>query len=176
MALPLPRCSAISAKPEEGNKTLFTKKVGSRFSMSDVTQNGTAISRQTYLFWWLWILTLLLAFVAVKSHAGPAGGLGRYVLASWYGPKFHGKKMANGKRFNMHALTVAHKGLPLGTRLILTNPDNGEQVKVKVTDRGPYVTGRHLDVSYRVARKLGFVKKGLSRLHLKIFRQPDRKG
>jgi 3D (Asp-Asp-Asp) domain-containing protein len=130
-----------------------------------------------YLSWWPWVLTLLLiTFVAVKSHAGPVGGLGRYVLASWYGPKFHGKQMANGKRFNMHALTVAHQSLPLGTRLVLTNPDNGEQAKVKVTDRGPYIAGRHLDVSYRVARELGFVKKGLSRLHMKIHLRPDSQG
>jgi rare lipoprotein A (peptidoglycan hydrolase) len=145
--------------------------------MSDVVQNDRAVRRQTYVLWRPWLLILmLLMVVVVKSHTGPAGGLGRYALASWYGPKFHGKTMANGKRFDMHALTVAHKRLALGTRLILTNPDNGEQVKVKVTDRGPYVAGRQLDVSYRVARKLGFVKKGLSRLHVKIFRQPHREG
>ena len=124
---------------------------------------------------WPLILSFLVMFLLVKSHGGPPGGLGRYVLASWYGPKFHGKTLANGQRFNMHALTVAHKSLPLGTGLILTNPDHGEQVQVKVTDRGPYVTGRQLDVSYRVAKELGFVKQGLSQLHLKIFRRPVQK-
>jgi len=145
--------------------------------MSDVHQNRRAVCGQRYVLRKSRLLILLLLlFVAVKSHTGPAGGLGRYALASWYGPKFHGKTMANGERFNMHALTVAHKRLPLGTRLILTNPDNGEQVKVKVTDRGPYVAGRQLDVSYRVAWELGFVKQGLSRLHVKIFRRPHQEG
>ena len=103
------------------------------------------------------------------------GGLARHIMASWYGPKFHGKIMANGQRFNMHALTVAHKILPLGTGLILTNPDTGELVKVKVNDWGPYVKGRQSEVSYRVAKKLGFVKQGLSRVHMIIFRRPEQK-
>ena len=83
--------------------------------------------------------------------------------------------MANGQRFNMHALTVAHKILPLGTGLILTNSDTGELVRVKVNDWGPYVKDHQLDVSHRVAKKLGFVKQGLSKVHMKIFRRPEQK-
>ena len=86
------------------------------------------------------------------------------VVASWYGPQHHGRLMANGKPFDMHADTVAHPSLPLGTRLRLTNPDNGSSVDVKVTDRGPYIRGRNLDLSYGVAKKLGVVKSGVSRI------------
>ena len=72
--------------------------------------------------------------------------------------------MANGKPFDMHADTVAHKKLPFGTKLTLANPKNGHTVKVQVTDRGPYIPGRNLDLSYGVARKLGMVQAGVARL------------
>jgi hypothetical protein len=105
---------------------------------------------------------LLPARQAVQTVA--AKGREQVVVASWYGPQHHGRLMANGKPFNMHADTVAHPSLPLGTRLRLTNPDNGSSVEVKVTDRGPYIRGRNLDLSYGVAKKLGVVKSGVSRL------------
>jgi len=88
----------------------------------------------------------------------------RLVVASWYGSQHHGKLMANGHPFNMYADTVAHKKIPLGTRLTLTNPKNGATVQVKVTDRGPYIPGRNLDLSYGVARKLGVVEAGVAKV------------
>ena len=72
--------------------------------------------------------------------------------------------MANGHPFNMYADTVAHKSLPLGTRLTLTNPQNGSAVRVQVPDRGPYVSGRSLDLSYSAAQKLGVIKNGVSKV------------
>lgn len=95
-------------------------------------------------------------------------GKGRVVTASWYGPRHHGKLMANGQPFDMHADTVAHPTLPLGTRLRLTNPANGRAAEVRVTDRGPFIPGRNLDLSYGVARKLGVVQAGVSKLYLEI--------
>ena len=86
------------------------------------------------------------------------------VVASWYGSPHHGKLMANGKPFNMYANTVAHKKIPLGTQLTITNPQNGASVEVRVTDRGPYISGRNLDLSYGVARKLGIVESGVAKL------------
>ena len=94
----------------------------------------------------------------------PTKGQGQLVAASWYGTQHHGKLMANGQPFNMYADTVAHKNLPLGTRLTLTNPQNGSTVQVQVTDRGPYVSGRGLDLSYNAARKLGVVERGVSKV------------
>ncbi len=84
--------------------------------------------------------------------------------ASWYGPGFHGRRMANGQRFNMYSLVVAHRSLPIEMCLDLTNPENGRSVQVIVKDRGPYIRGRNLDVSYRVARELGFVDEGVTEL------------
>uniref|UniRef100_A0A7V6A3B9 Probable endolytic peptidoglycan transglycosylase RlpA n=1 Tax=Desulfobacca acetoxidans TaxID=60893 RepID=A0A7V6A3B9_9BACT len=94
----------------------------------------------------------------------PAQGRRQLVSVSWYGSQHQGKLMANGRPFNMYADTVAHKSLPLGTRLTLTNPATGAAVKVQVTDRGPYVSGRSLDLSYSAARKLGVVQNGVSKV------------
>lgn len=104
---------------------------------------------------------------AVRFQAATAGEpsrKGRLVVASWYGTQHHGKIMANGQPFNMYADTVAHKKIPLGTRLTITNPKNGATVQVKVTDRGPYIPGRNLDLSYGVARKLGVVEAGVAKV------------
>ncbi len=87
----------------------------------------------------------------------------RYIrgYASWYGPKFHGRKTASGTRFNMHDYIAAHRTLPLGTILLVKNLKNGKTVKVKILDRGPYVKGRQLDLSYQAAKKLGMFKDGV---------------
>ncbi len=87
------------------------------------------------------------------------------IQSSWYGPGFHGKLMANGK-FNQNLLTVAHRAWSFGTRLLLRNPSNGKTVVVTVTDRGPYINKRGLDVSQACARKLGFEKKGVELLEV----------
>jgi len=91
-------------------------------------------------------------------------GRGQLVAASWYGSQHQGKLMANGQPFNMYADTAAHKTLPLGTHLTVTNPQTGAAVNVQVTDRGPYVSGRSLDLSYSAARKLGVVQSGVARV------------
>jgi len=91
---------------------------------------------------------------------------GKTVLASWYGSEHHGKRMANGQPFNMFADTAAHPSLPMGTKLRLTNPNNGNQVNVQVTDRGPFVRGRGLDLSYGAARKLGVAGAGVSKVRM----------
>lgn len=80
--------------------------------------------------------------------------------ASWYGPGFHGRKTANGERFNMYELTAAHRTLPLGTRVRVVNPDNGKEVVVRINDRGPYAHGRILDLSQAAASKLGMIQRG----------------
>lgn len=80
--------------------------------------------------------------------------------ASWYGKKFHGRKTANGEIYNMYAMTAAHKTLPLGTYVSVHNLDNGRKIEVRVNDRGPFVRGRIIDLSYTAARKLGVVGPG----------------
>lgn len=80
--------------------------------------------------------------------------------ASWYGPGFHGKKTSNGEIYNMNALTAAHKTLPLGTQVRVTNTSNGKSVVVRVNDRGPFHGDRVIDLSKGAAAQLGFVNNG----------------
>jgi rare lipoprotein A len=86
--------------------------------------------------------------------------------ASWYGPRFHGKKTASGKRFNQYALTAAHRRLPLGTRVKVTNLKNGRTVKVKINDRGPYRHGRIIDLSRAAAQRLSM--DGVARVKIEV--------
>ena len=88
------------------------------------------------------------------------------MTASWYGPKFHGKKTANTETYDQLALTAAHKSLPFGTMLRVTNPKNGKQVIVRINDRGPYVKGRDLDLSKGAALKLGMIEKGVVKVEI----------
>jgi peptidoglycan lytic transglycosylase len=81
--------------------------------------------------------------------------------ASWYGQAHHGLVTASGERFDMYALTAAHRTLPFGTRLRVVNLDNDRAVEVRVNDRGPIVPGRILDLSYAAARALGAVGAGI---------------
>lgn len=90
------------------------------------------------------------------------------VVASWYGEKYHGRVMANGEPFNMHANTMAHKNLPFGTQVELKNPETGQVEKAIVTDRGPYVAGRDVDLSYALAERLSLLKKGVGKLVMKV--------
>jgi rare lipoprotein A len=79
-------------------------------------------------------------------------------LASWYGAKFHGKPTANGERYDMFAMTAAHKTLPLPSYARVRNPANGREVVVRVNDRGPFVDGRVIDLSYTAALRLGLLR------------------
>ncbi len=88
--------------------------------------------------------------------------------ASWYGKKFHGRKTANGESFNMNAMTAAHRTLPFGTMVEVTDLDSGKKVIVRVNDRGPYHGGRVIDLSKKAASKLGILGKGTARVHIKI--------
>ncbi len=83
-------------------------------------------------------------------------------VASWYGPGFHGRKTASGERYDQNAMTAASRTLPLGTRVKVTNLENGKTVEVTINDRGPYVDGRIIDLSRAAARKLGFRKAGIA--------------
>ena len=87
-------------------------------------------------------------------------------IASWYGRKFHGRKTANGERFNMNALTAAHTTLPLPSLVRVTNLHNGRSIVLKVNDRGPFARGRIIDVSRRAADLLGFRKRGVARVRV----------
>ena len=86
--------------------------------------------------------------------------------ASWYGPGFHGRATASGETFNQHALTAAHRTLPLGTAATVTNLETGQAVQVTINDRGPYVPGRHLDLSHAAAKQIGLTRKGVAKVKI----------
>lgn len=90
----------------------------------------------------------------------------RYVTSSWYGPKFHGRPTSSGERYDMNGLTAAHKTMKFGTKLRVTNPDNNKSVVVVVNDRGPFVRGRDLDLSYGAAKAIGLTDKGVGRVKI----------
>ena len=87
-------------------------------------------------------------------------------IASWYGPAFHGKPTANGERYDMDAMTAAHKTLPLPSLVRVTNLENGRAIIVRVNDRGPFVDDRIIDMSRAGAKALGFLNKGLARVRV----------
>jgi len=84
--------------------------------------------------------------------------------ASWYGPRFHGRLTANGEIYDQMGFTAAHKSLPFGTLLRLTNPKNKKSVIVRINDRGPYIPGRQIDLSKKVAVELDILKEGTAKL------------
>jgi rare lipoprotein A len=83
------------------------------------------------------------------------------MTASWYGPKFHGRLTANGERYDQMGFTAAHKSLPFGTVLQITNLRNGKSVLIRINDRGPFIEGRDLDLSKGTALALGMIEKGI---------------
>ncbi|GAB4153303.1 MAG: hypothetical protein Tsb0016_25790 [Sphingomonadales bacterium] len=87
-------------------------------------------------------------------------------MASWYGPGFHGRQTANGERYNMNALTAAHRTLPMPSFVRVTNLANGRSLVLRVNDRGPFAKGRIIDVSRRAAQLLGFEKAGVTRVQV----------
>ncbi|HEV8715403.1 MAG TPA: septal ring lytic transglycosylase RlpA family protein [Candidatus Binatia bacterium] len=106
----------------------------------------------------------------------PRPPTGQFGAASWYGPGFHGNPTASGEIYNQHALTAAHPTLPLGTRVQVTNLANGKSMQVRITDRGPFVRGRAIDLSRGAAKKLGMVKAGLSRVRIRPLSASQAKG
>ena len=109
-----------------------------------------------------------------KPKAKPKKGSGKVIralgrgVASFYGKRFHGRLTANGERFNMNAMTAAHKTLPFGTKVRVTYPRNGRSVVVRINDRGPFIKGRHIDLSRGAAQKLGMISSGHARVKMDI--------
>ena len=118
--------------------------------------------------------TMEAPLVALKSE--PVKPIKVWVgNASWYGPNFDGKKTANGERFNAESLTAAHPNLPFGSWVRVVNTRNGKFEVVRINDRGPYQEGREIDVSYRVARKIGLIHSGVSQVRLELMQLPPKR-
>ena len=116
---------------------------------------------------------LALAFLGVLPSCAmlPVGWTGRQAgLASWYGPGFHGRRTASGTVYTGTALTAAHRSLPFGTLVQVTNLANGRRVVVVIDDRGPFVRGRVIDLSVAAARRLRMVRDGVVPVRIKVLR------
>ncbi|NWF73302.1 MAG: septal ring lytic transglycosylase RlpA family protein [Nitrospirae bacterium] len=122
----------------------------------------------------LWVLSLSLGLLLSACSWVPKGaspldvGIEDRGVASWYGESFHGKQAANGEPFDMKALTAAHRTLPLGSVVRVVNLKNGKHAHVKITDRGPYVKNRILDLSRGAAAQLGMTEGGLSVVRVQV--------
>ncbi len=98
----------------------------------------------------------------------------QYGKASWYGGFFHGRRAASGERYDMEEFTAAHKTLPFGTEVLVTRLDNSKSVLVRVTDRGPYIAGRIIDLSRAAAEAIGMIGQGVAKVRIDILNRPDR--
>jgi rare lipoprotein A len=122
-------------------------------------------------------LVLGVALLPSCSHsirtAAPARiGSTETGTASWYGHPYHGRRTASGEIFDMERLTAAHKKLPFQTWVEVTNLNNGKQVRVRITDRGPFVHGRIIDLSLAAARDIDMIRAGTARVRLRVIRAP----
>ncbi|MEM1247561.1 MAG: septal ring lytic transglycosylase RlpA family protein [Acidobacteriota bacterium] len=132
---------------------------------------------------WLWASVLaVLALGACTSHrdlsrlSDPAVGQRQVGRASWYGPKFHGRKTASGEVYDMNGVSAAHRELPFGTRLEVRHLGNGRSVEVVINDRGPFVDDRILDLSKGAAKKLDMVAAGVADVEIRILSLPAAAG
>lgn len=140
--------------------------------------------RSKLFFIWAAVRWLFLMFAVATSLKAPAVARpaepqrpvrvweGR---ASWYGPRFHGRRTANGETFDMHAPTAAHRTLPMGSIVRLVNPRTNRARMVRINDRGPFIEGREIDVSYHVAQSLGMAEQGLARLRIELIEVPPKR-
>lgn len=133
---------------------------------------------------WAAIRWVLLMFVvtqgleapAIAHRSDPVPPIRTWdAVGSWYGPRFHGRTTANGETYDMNALTAAHRTLPLGTLVRVVNPETKARVVLRINDRGPFIEGREIDVSYQAARSLGFEHHGLAKLRIELLEVPERR-
>jgi len=127
-------------------------------------------------------IVLSLVFAVVVLLNGCAGPLSRRArdyheigVASWYGPGFHGKKTSNGETYDMYGMTAAHRTLPFGTRLKVTDRKTGRTIDVRVNDRGPFVSDRILDLSYGAAKALGIIGRGTAEVTIDVLSMGESK-
>jgi rare lipoprotein A (peptidoglycan hydrolase) len=129
--------------------------------------------------WWLsFFLALVLSVLPTGGATSPDGSETiQFGLASWYGPGFHGGETASGEIFDQRQMVAAHRTLPFGAVIRVTNLENGRDVTLRVIDRGPYGRnyrkGTVIDVSRGAAGRLGFIRKGIVRVRIDVIRFPD---
>jgi rare lipoprotein A len=115
---------------------------------------------------WLLFFIFFISFCAQKVYFPPERV--QTGLASWYGPGFHGKRTASGEIFNMYELTAAHRTFPIGSYVMVTNLRNGKSVQVRINDRGPFVKGRIIDLSYAAAKLIDLIGPGIAPVKVEL--------
>ncbi|MGH7807287.1 MAG: septal ring lytic transglycosylase RlpA family protein [Thermodesulfobacteriota bacterium] len=135
------------------------------------------MSENSFLF--LALLYFSVSFFGVSVYVGNAvkgewthKNQSKVGIASWYGKRFHGRKTASGKNFNMYNNTAAHRNLPLGTKVRVVNLKNGKDIIVDIIDRGPYIKGRIIDLSYAAAESIGMIKVGIEKVKVEVISLP----
>lgn len=113
-------------------------------------------------------LSIMAGMTTVPAHASESKG--SVAKVSYYAHYFQGRTQANGKPFNMYAMTTAHKSLPFGTKVKMTNVKNGKSVVVTVTDRGPYIKGRTFDLSYAAFKQIAPISQGIATVKYQILK------
>jgi rare lipoprotein A len=93
-------------------------------------------------------------------------------IASWYGAPYHNRRGSNGEIYDMHAMTAAHRTLPLGSVVRVTNPANDKSVIVRITDRGPFIAGRIIDLSQAAAKQIGLIQRGTAEVRVELLKTP----
>lgn len=121
---------------------------------------------------------LLTGLMPFAGSATANSGIGHVQkgIASFYHDSLHGRRTASGQVYNKHRLSAAHKTLPLGTKIQVTDAKTGRSIVVRVNDRGPFVKGRIVDLSKEAAKELGIVDRGIARVDLKVLSTPQRDG
>lgn len=117
------------------------------------------------------IVIILISFFPLSS--GSVENYPQYGKASWYGGKFHGRKTASGECFDKYSFTAAHKNLPFGSILRVTNLRNGKDVYLRINDRGPFIRGRVLDMSLAAAEAIAFNGRGVIRVKIELISLPQ---
>ena len=115
----------------------------------------------------LFLILLFLLVIQVLSVMHQNRG-----IASWYGKEWHGKPTANGEIYDMYSMTAAHRKLPFGTMVQVTDLDTGREVVVRINNRGPFIPGRVIDLSYAAAKKLGTLEKGVAPCKITVLSTP----
>ena len=105
---------------------------------------------------------------AARAAAVPVPGWSEVGIASWYGEPYHGRQAANGEIYDMEQMTAAHRTLPFGAMVQVTNHTNGKQVEVRITDRGPFIEGRIIDVSRAAARAIDLIRPGTAAVRIEV--------
>ncbi|MCG8474143.1 MAG: septal ring lytic transglycosylase RlpA family protein [Cytophagales bacterium] len=121
-------------------------------------------------------LVFIFSGIAPQLQAQKKSPYTEHGVASFYHKKFEGRKTSNGEKFSNTAMTAAHLSLPFNTRVRVTNKANNRQIVVRINDRGPFVKGRHIDLSRAAANKLGFVQDGVANVLIEVVSYPDENG